>query len=131
NARTTLLAGFTTIRDLGGSRTSALALRDAIARGLVPGPRMVTGIGLGTTGSHCDPTTGIRPGHVGLDAAREYTYDGADAAAAAVRKAVRDGADVIKVCATAGVLSITDEIGPAQMTPAELEAVISTARMLN
>lgn len=131
NARTTLLAGFTTIRDLGAPGTTALALRDAIANGLVAGPRMVTGIALGTTGSHCDPTTGIRPGHVGLESARPYVYDGAGAAEAAVRRAVRDGADVIKVCATAGVLSMTDDIGPAQMTPAELEAVVSTARMLN
>ena len=131
NARKTLLAGFTTIRDLGASNTTALALRDAIANGLVDGPRMITGIGLGTTGSHCDPTTGIRPGHVDLTAARGNTYDGPAAAAAAVRRAVRDGADVIKVCATAGVLSISDEIGPAQMTPAELEAVVSTATMLD
>jgi imidazolonepropionase-like amidohydrolase len=131
NARTTLLAGFTTIRDLGASGTTALALRDAIANGLVPGPRMVTAIGLGTTGSHCDPTTGIRPGHVELDGARAYVYDGPGAAEAAVRRAVRDGADVIKVCATAGVLSQTDDIGPAQMTPAELEAIVSTANMLN
>jgi imidazolonepropionase-like amidohydrolase len=131
NARTTLLAGFTTIRDLGAPATTALALRDAIANGLVPGPRMITAIGLGTTGSHCDPTTGIRPGHVDLDGARTYVYDGAGAAEAAVRRAVRDGADVIKVCATAGVLSMTDEIGPAQMTPAELDAVVSTASMLN
>jgi imidazolonepropionase-like amidohydrolase len=131
NARRTLLAGFTTIRDLGAPGTTALALRDAIANGLVPGPRMVTAIALGTTGSHCDPTTGIRPGHVELEGARSRVYDGAGAAEAAVRRAVRDGADVIKVCATAGVLSQSDDIGPAQMTPAELEAVVSTATMLN
>jgi imidazolonepropionase-like amidohydrolase len=131
NARTTLLAGFTTIRDLGASGTTALALRDAIANGLVPGPRMITAIGIATTGSHCDPTTGLRPGHVDADPMRTYVYDGPAAAAAAVRRAVRDGADVIKVCATAGVLSQTDEIGPAQVTPAELEAVVATARMLN
>ncbi|MGH7444601.1 MAG: amidohydrolase family protein, partial [Longimicrobiales bacterium] len=131
NARTTLLAGFTTIRDVGAPGTTALALRDAIANGLLPGPRMITAIGIGTTGSHCDPTTGIRPGHVGLDAARANVFDGPAAAQAAVRRAVRDGADVIKVCATAGVLSMTDEIGPAQMTAAELEAVVETARMLN
>jgi imidazolonepropionase-like amidohydrolase len=131
NARTTLMAGFTTIRDLGAPGTSALALRDAIAAGLVPGPRIIAGIGLGTTGSHCDPTTGMRPGQGNWDGARTYVYDGAGAAEVAVRRAVRDGADVIKVCATAGVLSMTDDIGPAQMTPAELDAVISTARMLN
>jgi imidazolonepropionase-like amidohydrolase len=131
NARTTLLAGFTTIRDVGAPATAALALRDAIANGLLPGPRIIAGIGLGTTGSHCDPTTGIRPGHFDLDGARTYVYDGAAGAEVAVRRAVRDGADVIKVCATAGVLSITDDIGPAQMTLAELEAVVRTARMLN
>ena len=131
NARTTLLAGFTTIRDLGAPATTALALRDAIDDGLVPGPRMITAIGLATTGSHCDPTTGILPGHVNLDASRERVYDGPAAAASAVRAAVRDGADVIKVCATAGVLSMTDEIGPAQMTLEELESVVSTAKMLN
>jgi imidazolonepropionase-like amidohydrolase len=131
NARATLLAGFTTIRDLGAPGTTALALRDAIANGLVPGPRMVTAITLGTTGSHCDPTTGIRPGYGDFDAARSFVYDGPAAAQVAVRRAVRDGADVIKVCATAGVLSMTDDIGPAQMTPAELEAVVTTARMLN
>ncbi|MEX0891960.1 MAG: amidohydrolase family protein [Gemmatimonadota bacterium] len=131
NAHTTLLAGFTTIRDVGGPGTAAQALRDAIANGLLPGPRIIAGITLGTTGSHCDPTTGIRPGHADFDAARTYVYDGPGGAAAAVRRAVRDGADVIKVCATAGVLSMTDDIGPAQMTPAELEAVVATARMLN
>jgi imidazolonepropionase-like amidohydrolase len=131
NARRTLLAGFTTIRDVGAPGTTALALRDAIANGLVPGPRMITAITIGTTGSHCDPTTGIRPGQGNWDPWRTYVYDGAGGAEVAVRRAVRDGADLIKVCATAGVLSMTDDIGPAQMTPAELEAVVSTARMLN
>lgn len=131
NARITLLAGFTTVRDVGAPFSTALALRDAINAGLVAGPRMITAIGLGTTGSHCDPTTGIRPGTADLDHARAYVYDGPRQAATAVRRAVRDGADVIKVCATAGVLSQTDDIGPAQMTPAELEAVVSTATTLN
>jgi imidazolonepropionase-like amidohydrolase len=131
NARRTLLAGFTTIRDVGAGASTALALRDAINAGLVPGPRMITAIGLGTTGSHCDPTTGIRPGTANVDAARAFVYDGPLEAAAAVRRAVRDGADLIKVCATAGVLSLTEEIGPPQMTPAELEAVVTTAASLN
>jgi imidazolonepropionase-like amidohydrolase len=131
HARVTLMAGFTTVRDVGAPGTTALALRDAIAEGLVPGPRIIAGIGMGTTGSHCDPTTGIRPGNVDVDASREYVFDGAEAAQRAVRRAVRDGADVIKICATAGVLSLSDDIGPAQMTPAELEAVIETAKSLN
>jgi imidazolonepropionase-like amidohydrolase len=131
HARVTLLAGFTTVRDVGAPGSSALALRDAIAEGLVPGPRIITAIGMGTTGSHCDPTTGIRPGTANVDAARAYVFDGAEEARNAVRRAVRDGADLIKICATAGVLSLTDDIGPAQMTPEELEAVSSTATMLN
>jgi len=131
HARLTLLAGFTTVRDVGSPGTSVLALRDAIRNGLLPGPRVIAGLGLGTTGSHCDPTTGIPPGPINHDGFRPYVYDGPDEARAAVRRAVRDGADVIKVCATAGVLSLTDDIGPAQMTPAELEAVVEMATMLN
>jgi imidazolonepropionase-like amidohydrolase len=131
HARLTLLAGFTTVRDVGARGTGALALRDAIAAGHVTGPRMITAISLGTSGGHCDPTTGIRPGTLPADTRRPHVFDGADAAQAAVRRAVRDGADLIKVCATAGVLSLTEEIGPAQMTPDELEAVVATAAMLN
>jgi imidazolonepropionase-like amidohydrolase len=131
HARRTLMAGFTTVRDVGSPGTSAPALRDAIAEGLVTGPRIIAGISMGTTGSHCDPTTGIRPGSADVDAMRPYVFDGPEEARNAVRRAVRDGADVIKVCATAGVLSLTDEIGPAQMTFEELEAVVQTASMLN
>jgi imidazolonepropionase-like amidohydrolase len=131
HARATLMAGFTTVREVGAPGTTSQALRDAIAEGLVPGPRIIAGIALGTTGSHCDPTTGIRPGTGNFDEARTYVFDGAEEARHAVRRAVRDGADLIKICATAGVLSLSDDIGPAQMTVEELEAVISTARMLN
>lgn len=130
NARVTLQAGFTTVRDVGGLGTTALGLRDAINAGLVPGPQMITAISMGTTGSHCDPTTGLRPGILDYDELRRYVYDGPEEARAAVRRAVRDGADVIKVCATAGVLSLTDDIGPAQMTSDELEAVVGMATML-
>lgn len=131
NAERTLLAGFTTVRDVGADGSTALALRDAVAEGIVPGPRMITAIGIGTTGSHCDRTTGIRPGTADVDEARRYVFDGPQEAEHMVRTAVRDGADLIKVCATAGVLSLTDDIGPPQMSPAELEAVISAANMLN
>jgi imidazolonepropionase-like amidohydrolase len=131
HAERTLRAGFTTVRDVGSPGTSVLALRDAIAEGLVPGPRIIAGIGMGTTGSHCDPTTGIRPGTVDADPLRGYVFDGPEEARQAVRRAVRDGADVIKVCATAGVLSLSDDIGPAQMTFDELQAVVETATALN
>lgn len=131
HAERTLMAGFTTVRDVGAPGTSALALRDAIAEGLATGPRIVAGIGMGTTGSHCDPATGIRPGTIDLEPFEEFVFDGPEEARQAVRRAVRDGADVIKVCATAGVLSLSDDIGPAQMTYEEMEAVVETARMLN
>lgn len=131
HAETTLRAGFTTVRDVGAPGTTALALRDAITEGLVVGPRIIAGIGMGTTGSHCDPATGVRPGNVELIGADDYVFDGPDEARETVRRAVRAGADVIKICATAGVLSMSDDIGPAQMTPAELEAVIGTANSLN
>ncbi|HSH45493.1 MAG TPA: amidohydrolase family protein [Longimicrobiales bacterium] len=131
HAETTLQAGFTTVRDVGAPGTSILALRDAIAEGLAVGPRIVAGIGMGTTGSHCDPATGIRPGTIDLEPFGEFVFDGPEEARAMVRRAVRDGADVIKVCATAGVLSLSEEIGPAQMTLDELEAVVDAASMLN
>src|SRR5690606_25837291 len=129
HAKRTLLAGFTTVRDVGAPGTTALALRDAIAEGLAAGPRIVAGIAMGTTGSHCDPQTGIRPGYADFDDG--YVFDGAAEAQVAVRRAVRDGADVIKVCATAGVLSMSDDIGPAQMTPDELGMIVTTANSLN
>lgn len=131
HAELTLMAGFTTVRDVGARGSSALALRDAVAEGWVTGPRMITAVGLGTTGSHCDRTTGIRPGTADVEEMRRYIFDGPQEAEAAVRAAVRDGADLIKVCATAGVLSLTEEIGPAQMTYEELEAVVSAADMLD
>ena len=131
HAERTLRAGFTTVRDVGAPGTTALALRDAIAEGLVVGPRIIAGIAMGTTGSHCDPATGVRPGNVDLAGAEDWVFDGPDEARAMVRRAVRAGADVIKICATAGVLSMSDDIGPAQMTPAELDSVIGTANSLN
>ncbi len=131
NARTTLLAGFTTVRDVGAPGTTALALRDAVQRGDVPGPRIVAAVSMGTTGSDCDPTTGIRPGTADVEERRPFVFDGPGEAEGTVRRAVRAGADLIKVCATAGVLSLTEEIGPAQMTPKELEAVVTTAESLD
>lgn len=131
NARITLMAGFTTVREVGGSGTTSQALRDAIAEGLIPGPRIVAGLSLGTTGSHCDPMTGVQSPSVDRSGTRHMVFNGAEEARAAVREAVRRGADVIKVCATAGVLSMSTDIGPAQMTPDELAAVVETARSLN
>lgn len=131
NARLTLLAGFTTVRNVGASEFADVALRSAIDDGLVIGPRMFTaGKGLGITGGHCD-TGGFRPGLWDEPGIEQGIANGPDEVRAAVRYQVKYGADWIKTCATAGVLSAGTEIGPAQYTLQELEAMVETAAMLN
>jgi imidazolonepropionase-like amidohydrolase len=131
NARLTLLAGFTTVRNLGATDFADIALRNAINEGLVIGPRVFTaGKGLGITGGHCD-TGGFRPDLFEEPGIERGIANGADEVRAAVRYQVKYGADLIKTCATAGVLSAGTEIGPAQYTLAELEAMVETAGMLN
>ena len=128
-ARRTLMAGFTTVRDLGSADLLDVGLRNAINRGLVPGPRMLVSVNaLGATGGHCD-TTGFRP-----DLFREESSDGVadspDGFRAQVRKQIKYGADVIKVCASGGVLSLTDDVDTPQMTEAELTALVDEAHAL-
>lgn len=131
NARTTLLAGFTTVRNAGASEFADQALKRAITQGLVPGPRIFTaGKGIGITGGHCD-SGGFRPDFRPETGVEDGIFNGPDEARAAVRYQIKYGADLIKTCATAGVLSAGTEIGPAQVTPAELEAMVETATMLN
>ncbi len=131
NARTTLLAGFTTIRNAGAGEFADMALREAIQRGTVPGPRIyAAGSGLGTTGSHCD-RTGLRPDLLRETGIEDGVFNGAEQARAAVRYQIKYGADVIKTCATAGVMSAGTEIGPAQATFEELQALVETAAMLD
>lgn len=131
NARITLLAGFTTVRNVGAREFADVALRDAIAGGLVPGPRIYTaGRSLGITGGHCDQG-GLRPDLLPEPGIEQGIFNGADEVRAAVRYQVKYGADLIKTCATAGVLSAGVEIGPAQPTPTELEAMVEVAGMLN
>ena len=131
NAQTTLLAGFTTIRNAGAGEFADVALRDAIQRGVVPGPRIYTaGNGLGTTGSHCD-RTGFRPDLFPETGIADGVFNGAEEARAATRYQIKYGADLIKTCATAGVMSAGTEIGPAQATFEELQAIVETAAMLD
>jgi imidazolonepropionase-like amidohydrolase len=131
NARTTLLAGFTTVRNAGASEFADVALRNAIDNGLLPGPRIFTaGKGLGITGGHCD-SGGFRPDLFPETGIAQGIFNGEDEARAAVRYQIKYGADLIKTCATAGVLSAGTEIGPAQPTLAELSAMVETATMLN
>ncbi|MCX4244353.1 metal-dependent hydrolase family protein [Paraliomyxa miuraensis] len=128
NARATLLAGFTTVRNVGGSLADR-ALRDAIANGLVPGPRMlVANHAIGITGGHCDDTNAMHPDV--MPQAQDYRHgvaDGPEEVRKAVRYQIKHGADVIKVCATGGVMSQGDAVGAAQLDPQELRAAVDAA----
>lgn len=129
NARRTLMAGFTTIRNLGAPNFDDLALREAISDGFVVGPRMQSaGHSIGITGGHCDQN-GFKPGLMDGDY-RVGIADGPDQVRAAVRYQAKYGADVIKTCATGGVLSEGDAVGVPQYTYEELEAMVKEAAKL-
>jgi imidazolonepropionase-like amidohydrolase len=133
NARVTLMAGFTTVRDVGASGRIDVALRNAIRDGIVPGPRMLVAAGaIGTTGGHCDDTAGYREGLFGHEAGpvEESVANGPDQMRYAVRLSHKYGADVIKTCASGGVLSLTDDVDTPQLTQAELDALIDEAHAL-
>jgi imidazolonepropionase-like amidohydrolase len=127
-ARLTLEAGFTTVRDLGDSGFVTVALRKAIAEGRATGPRIyAAGKSIGTTGGHADPTNGYRPDLMGEPTPAEGVINSADEAREAVRYRYKRGADVIKVTATGGVLSLAKSGQNPQYTLDELHAVIETA----
>ena len=127
-ARKTLEAGFTTVRDLGDSYNASVALREAIDEGRIPGPRVFTSAkSLATTGGHADPTNGYRGDLAGDPGPREGVLNGVAEARQAVRQRYKDGADLIKITATGGVLSVASSGENAQFTMDELEAVIQTA----
>lgn len=131
NARRTLMAGFTTIRNLGADNFNDLALRKAINDGFVPGPRIFgAGHSLGITGGHCDEN-GYKPGLFDGNV-QSGIADGPEQVRAAVRYQVKYGADVIKTCATAGVLSEgMATVGTTQYTYEELKAMVDEASKLN
>jgi imidazolonepropionase-like amidohydrolase len=132
NARVTLQAGFTTVRDLGGAARSIRALRDAIDRGDVDGPTIVNaGEPISVTGGHGDPLNGLaEPYAHAVGEEVENTCDGPDDCTRAVRRQVGLGAQVIKFMATGGVLSnVSGGLGRA-MSPAEMKAVVDTAHGL-
>ena len=129
NARRTLNAGFTSIRNVGAPRFEDVALRYAINEGAVPGPRIQPGAhSLGITGGHCDEN-GFIPGMFDGDF-KTGIADGPDQVRAAVRYQVKYGADVIKTCATGGVLSEGDAVGVPQYTYEELKAMVDEASKL-
>lgn len=127
NARKTLAAGFTTVRDLGGTGVN-IALRQAIDQGLVDGPRIFTaGRSIATTGGHADPTNGARWDLFGEPGPDMGVANGADACRAAVRQQIKMGADCIKVTATGGVLSVARDGYLPQFTEEELTAICAAA----
>jgi imidazolonepropionase-like amidohydrolase len=127
NARITLLAGFTTIRNVGASEFSDIALRDAINAGDVPGPRIdASGPALSITGGHCDDNLLPYEWH----ATEVGVADGVENVQHKVREIIKYGADVIKICATGGVLSLGDNPQHSQFTQEELRAIIADAHRL-
>jgi len=130
HARDTLMAGFTSIRNVGASgRFDDMALRKAINEGWTIGPRMETaGHAIGITGGHCDEN-GFRPGVVQLGP-MDGIANGPDEIRAAVRYQIKFGADVIKTCATGGVLSEGDAVGATQYSFEELKALVDEANKL-
>jgi imidazolonepropionase-like amidohydrolase len=130
HARATLMAGFTTVRNVGAAgRFDDMALRKAIDEGWTPGPRIMTaGHALGIRGGHCDQNA-FRPGLLdrGIE---DGIADGPDQVRAAVRYQVKYGADVIKTCATGGVLSEGDAVGATQYSFEELKAMVEEANKL-
>jgi imidazolonepropionase-like amidohydrolase len=127
-ARKTLMAGFTTVRDCGGSGVN-IALRNAINAGTVVGPRIfTTGKGVATTGGHGDPTNGYRKDLMGDPSPKEGVINGPDDAYKAVRQRYKDGADFIKITATGGVLSVAKDGSGPQFTQEEVNAIVLAAK---
>lgn len=127
-AKRTLLAGFTTVRNVGDTANESIALRNAINAGIVPGPRIYTaGTAIGTTGGHADPTDGYRHDLAGDPGPKDGIINSADDAYKAVRQHYKDGVDVIKIMPSGGVLDESASADNAQMTIEEIKAIVSAA----
>jgi len=127
NARATLEAGFTTVRNVGASGYTDIALRDAIDEGMLPGPRIdASGPALSITGGHCDNNLLPYEYHAKSDGAA----DGIEGVQHKVREIIKYGADVIKICATGGVLSKGDDPQASQYSLEELKAIVTDAHRL-
>ncbi len=131
-AEKTLLAGFTTVRNLGGSDGVDIALKRAIAQGLIKGPRMfVSGKSIATTGGHADPSNSLSnelTDALGEPGPEQGVVNGVDEARHAVRSRYREGADLIKITATGGVLSLAASGQAPQFTEDEIRAIVETAK---
>ncbi len=127
-ANTTLMAGFTTVRDLGGSRVN-ISLRNAINNGTTIGPRVYTaGKTIATTGGHGDPSNGLKREFGGDPGPLDGVVNGVDECRKAVRQRYKDGSDLIKITATGGVLSQAKDGSGAQFTEEEIRAIVETAK---
>lgn len=130
-AKKTLLAGFTTVRDLGAGGEVVIKLREAINRGDVIGPRIIAaGKAISVTGGHADPTNGLRSDVFGLAGVDEGVADGADECRKAVRNQIKLGADCIKLTATGGVLSASSAGLARHFFDDELKAIIDTSHSM-
>jgi len=126
-AEKTLMAGFTTVRDLGGAGIN-ISLRDAINKGKVNGPRIFTsGKSLATTGGHADPTNGMNNAMVGDPGPKDGVVNSVEDARKAVRQRYKNGADLIKITATGGVLSVAKSSSNPQFFSEEIEEIVKTA----
>jgi imidazolonepropionase-like amidohydrolase len=127
NAKRTLEAGFTTVRNVGSANYDDVALKQAIQQGYIPGPRIVPATyAIGATGGHCDDTE-FPPS---IKTPQTAVADGPEAIRAMVRKLRKYGAEVIKFCGTGGVLSKTDAVGAQQLDLGEMKALVNEAHML-
>jgi imidazolonepropionase-like amidohydrolase len=127
-AERTLMAGFTTVRNLGDQWNVSIALRRAIAAGKIKGPRIFTaGRAIGTTGGHADASNSWGPYLYSEDPRLDTVCNGPDSCRQAVRQRYKDGADSIKITATGGVLSIAKSGSAPQFTDEEIAAIVSTA----
>jgi imidazolonepropionase-like amidohydrolase len=130
-AKRTLEAGFTTVRNVGASDFLDVGLRNAVEAGIVPGPRILAAASsIGSTGGHCDADP-FPPGRLAPQGVIDGVCNGADECRAAVRYQMKWGADVIKICASGGVLSEKDPVDVPQLTTEELQAIVSEAHAWN
>lgn len=127
-AQRTLMAGFTTVRDLGGSGVN-ISLRNAVNKGLITGPRIYTaGKTIASTGGHADPTNGYRREIMGDPGPAQGVANGVEECVKAVRQRYKEGSDVIKITASGGVLSVAKSGENPQFTEAEMKAIVETAK---
>lgn len=128
-AEKTLMSGFTTVRELGDNNQISVALKKAIAKGYIKGPRIyAAGKSIATTGGHADPTNGLAYALMADPGPKEGVINGPDDARKAVRQRYKEGSDLIKITATGGVLSVAKSGSNPQFTDEELAVIVSTAK---